>query len=198
MQANADVTLRQKLFERWTQELGLPLKDEVNELEISRFVNGTSTEFFLIESPEPIDFTEETTIELTQRELVTPPFPFPFFEFATETALGRSLRRKITAREDLARALGLAETVAVDVEPKSALLDVAKLGDELEVHVQGETLAEKAATAEPLLLVEAVGRGNQRKLNVYSVSSVPASARGEVILRSRKTDEIEFTGGSSS
>lgn len=195
MQPDADPAVRQQLFERWTQGLGIPLKDEVNELEISRFVSGNATEFFLIETPEPLDFSEETSIELTRRDRIPAPFQFP--DVLTEISAGTSLRRKTTAKQDLARALGLVETIA-DVERQSALLDIARLDNELEVHVAGETLAEKATSAEPLLLVEAVGSGDQRKLNIYSVSSIPASAKGEVILRSRKTDEIAITGGSSS
>jgi hypothetical protein len=195
MQPAADPAGRQKLFERWTRELGIPLKDEVNQLEISRFVAGTGTEFFLIESPEPLDFSEETTIELSRRVRIPNPLPFP--DVVTGTTLGRSVFRKATAREDLVRALELAETAVIDTEQKSALLDVTRLDDELEIHVDAETITRQATAAEPLLLVEAAGRGDERKLNIYSVSSPPGAAKGEVTLRSRKTDEIAFTSASS-
>src|SRR5439155_21254575 len=59
MQPDAEPSARDRVFGRWTEDLGLPLKDEVPGLEISRFDVGGGTPCLLLESPEPLDFTTE-------------------------------------------------------------------------------------------------------------------------------------------
>ena len=54
MQPDGDLAARQALFERWIGALGLPLKDEVNALEVSRFVADGKSQLMLFESPEPM------------------------------------------------------------------------------------------------------------------------------------------------
>ena len=67
--ADAD---REQVFATWVSALGLPLKDEVTELELSRLVDGAQTRALLIESPEPLDFTEEIELTLIHRKHVGP------------------------------------------------------------------------------------------------------------------------------
>lgn len=62
---------RQALFDHWVRELGLPLKQEVASLEVSRFEVGGRSALLLLESPEPLDFTEEVTVRLERRDLVS-------------------------------------------------------------------------------------------------------------------------------
>ena len=75
---------RERVFARWSAALGLALKDDVTALEISRYVEGALTRALLIESPEPLDFTEEIAATLVVRRPGGPgspvrpdPRPFP-------------------------------------------------------------------------------------------------------------------------
>ena len=63
---------RERVFARWVRELGLPLKDDVTALELSRFAQGAQTRLLVLESPEPLDFTEEISPTLVYRKLVGP------------------------------------------------------------------------------------------------------------------------------
>jgi hypothetical protein len=72
MEPTAAAPDRERLFARWVRELGLPLKDDVTALEVSRFVQGGQTRLLVLESPEPIDFTEEVLASLVYRKLVGP------------------------------------------------------------------------------------------------------------------------------
>ena len=56
--------------------LGLPLKDAVTALELTGWSAGR-TQALLIESPEPLDFTEETVLTLIERRHVGPLGPRP-------------------------------------------------------------------------------------------------------------------------
>jgi hypothetical protein len=70
--ASAD---RERVFATWVAGLGLPLKDDVTQFELSRLVDGAQTRALLIESPEPLDFSEEVELTLIHREHVGPPPP---------------------------------------------------------------------------------------------------------------------------
>lgn len=77
MEPGAEAKNRQSLFDKWLLDLGLALKDEISQLEISVFKQSNKTQMFLLESPEPIDFTEEVSLRLQQRVRIpdlTPPF----------------------------------------------------------------------------------------------------------------------------
>ena len=78
MHPDAAATLRDDLFARWVRELGLPLRDEVTDLEMSRAVVNGQTACLLLESPEPIDFTSEVKVTLERGVAVpVPPRPAP-------------------------------------------------------------------------------------------------------------------------
>lgn len=62
--ADAD---RERVFAAWSRALGLALKDDVTALEVSRWVEGAVARALLIESPEPLDFTQEIAATLTAR-----------------------------------------------------------------------------------------------------------------------------------
>jgi hypothetical protein len=88
--ASAD---RERVFARWVRELGLPLKDDVTALEVSRFVDGGQTRLLLIESPEALDFTEEITLSLVQRRRVGPVVQPPTTATTATIAAGPSRLR---------------------------------------------------------------------------------------------------------
>jgi hypothetical protein len=73
MAADAPSADRDRVFAAWVDGLGLPLRDELTAVELTRVVEGTLTSALLLESPEPLDFTEEIAVTLTHRVRVAPP-----------------------------------------------------------------------------------------------------------------------------
>ena len=67
MQPGVEDLKRQAVFDKWQQDLALPLKEDFTQLEISRYMSGSQTAFFYLESPEPIDFSKEIEVVLTKR-----------------------------------------------------------------------------------------------------------------------------------
>lgn len=67
MHPDSDDKTRQEVFDQWVQSTGMPVKSELTELEISRYAEGNKTAFFLLESPEPLDFSEEISITVKKR-----------------------------------------------------------------------------------------------------------------------------------
>lgn len=65
MQEDAEPERRQALFADWVHALGLPLQTELEGFELSRIVdaNGATTAL-LVESPEPIDFVHEASVQI--------------------------------------------------------------------------------------------------------------------------------------
>jgi hypothetical protein len=59
MAPEASSAERERVFAAWVAGLGLRLQDDVTTLELSRIVEGAHTRALLIESHEPLDFTEE-------------------------------------------------------------------------------------------------------------------------------------------
>jgi len=73
----ADPLLRQRLFDDWIAALALPLRRQVDRLEISRRETaGATTDLLVIESPEPLPFGDDITATLSR--VGTPPSPVPF------------------------------------------------------------------------------------------------------------------------
>jgi hypothetical protein len=70
MALGAPAAERERVFAAWTASLGLPLKVDVTALELTRVVDGDRTQALLVESPEPLDFTEEVTVGLMFRKHV--------------------------------------------------------------------------------------------------------------------------------
>lgn len=67
MRPEAPAAARQTLFRRWAEGLGLALAQEVEHVQVSRLTTGAATQGFLLETPEPLDFTEEVTVALEQQ-----------------------------------------------------------------------------------------------------------------------------------
>jgi hypothetical protein len=77
MDPSAPAAERERIFTTWTAGLGLAIKDDVTELEISRYVEEARTRALLIESPEALDFTSEITATLIGRKRGEPRPPRP-------------------------------------------------------------------------------------------------------------------------
>ena len=75
MSAAASSADRERVFARWSSGLGLALKDDVTAFEVSRWVEGALARALLIESPEPLDFIEEVTVTLVERQAGGPAQP---------------------------------------------------------------------------------------------------------------------------
>ena len=118
---------RERVFAAWVMGLGLPLKDEVTTLEVSAVVEAAQTRALLIESPEPLDFTEEINAVMIHRKRVgprPPRPPRPPLEPVVSTG-PRSRSRRIDldrltvapAREDGRRGLPSLDDAILDVQP---------------------------------------------------------------------------------
>jgi hypothetical protein len=66
MLPDADATVRQDLFDRWSSGLGLPMHQEVQALALTQFSQAAQPDLILLESPEPLDFTKDVTLELVR------------------------------------------------------------------------------------------------------------------------------------
>lgn len=75
MAPTADPGVRQALFDRWIAGLGLPLRTDLAGLSIGAVRDAAgATTALLLESPEPLDFTEEVSARLTRRVGVWTPY----------------------------------------------------------------------------------------------------------------------------
>lgn len=72
MRPGADSEARQRLFDRWTTGLALPLRKRTTALEVTRVVSVGQTELLLLESPEPLPFSVDVRVELNKRTFVLP------------------------------------------------------------------------------------------------------------------------------
>ncbi len=193
MQPSADSGARQMLFERWMHELGVPLKDEVNELELSRFEAASQTEFFVLESPEPLDFTEETTIEMTRCDKVQ--LRFPIVDTGIDVKVNRITRRKSIIKHDLSELLRLKDVLTSDGEKAPVILNVRTGHDQLELDIALDRLPD---TLDRLLVVAAVSIPRGTVLNIYAFDSVRPQRRKVTTMSASKTDEILLKKGQSS
>jgi hypothetical protein len=71
MQPESDNALRQNLFMRWAEKLALPLAQQPNALIISRLEKQSETLMLLLESPEPLRFSTELSLEI-KKEITLP------------------------------------------------------------------------------------------------------------------------------
>jgi hypothetical protein len=214
MQEETEPAVRQTLFDRWVRELGLPLKDELTQLEISRF--GTaSTELLLIESPEPLDFTEEIVLALSQRVVVSDVFD----TFSGSTTLAERLksgsepgpvpaqtvreRRRVESLSDLRKAIGLAsESTTEEVKTKSGLeeqfviSDLVHSGDALRVEFDPATIPARTRGSEEMVFAEVVELKEERRLRLFA-GVVDRSGRRAVVQATQR-DELILTPGKGS
>ncbi|MCP4002254.1 MAG: hypothetical protein GY727_15195 [Gammaproteobacteria bacterium] len=91
MQDRDNAEARQRLFETWIQDLGLALRESPKQLEITRVNNSSSVALLLLESPEPLPFSQDVEVILWHRKLIlstTPPdLPVEFLEVANNLDL---------------------------------------------------------------------------------------------------------------
>jgi hypothetical protein len=82
MQRGSDPQLRQRAFDQWTAALGVPLRHEVERLELSRRAGA----FLLLESPEPLPFSEDVTLAMVRiNGAVRTPVPLSILSDGAET-----------------------------------------------------------------------------------------------------------------
>jgi hypothetical protein len=78
MTERADAEMRQRLFETWTTSLGLPLRESPRILCLTRWVEEDTTPLLVLESDEPLPFSSDVTLALSERTRAAPwPPPMP-------------------------------------------------------------------------------------------------------------------------
>jgi len=132
MAPDAPSAEREQAFATWVSALGLPLKDEVTELELSRLVDGAQTRALLIESPEPLDFTAEIELTLIQRKHVGPLPPI-----GPLPPVGPIAPTHLAVREALAHVpLTPVRQPGPGLPPvDEAIVDAEQLGDDLRLRL---------------------------------------------------------------
>jgi hypothetical protein len=68
MSALADSEARERLFGEWIEALALPLREAPEALELTRSVAANSAQLLLIESPEPLRFSRDVTLQVRRRK----------------------------------------------------------------------------------------------------------------------------------
>lgn len=64
MVPEADPEERQRVFESWARELGAALRERPQRLELTRLTSADGTEALLLESPEPLPFSDDVSLQL--------------------------------------------------------------------------------------------------------------------------------------
>jgi hypothetical protein len=120
---------RERVFATWTAGLGLAMKDDITALEVSCYVEQARTRALLIESPEPLDFTADTTVTLVGRQVRRPRPPRP----RPAVPDGRTLADRLTtlARQPASPVPVRGGRPSVD----EAIIDVEVDRDELRLHL---------------------------------------------------------------
>jgi hypothetical protein len=77
MKPGADATLRLNVFQRWTEALTLPLVERPQVLTISRLQKDADSLLLLLESPEPLRYSDELELTVEKEILDAHPFPNP-------------------------------------------------------------------------------------------------------------------------
>ena len=75
MKPGADATLRSNLFQRWAEALTLPLVVQPQVLTISRLQKDSASLLLLLESPEPLRFSDELELTIEKEILNIHPSP---------------------------------------------------------------------------------------------------------------------------
>jgi hypothetical protein len=70
----ADSEARERLFGHWVEALALPLREAPRTLTLTRWLDGTSTQLLVVESPEPLAFSRDVSLGV-RRRLHAPPWP---------------------------------------------------------------------------------------------------------------------------
>jgi hypothetical protein len=121
MQPGADAGLRLSLFQRWAEALSLPLVQQPQGLVLSRLETAAGTALMLLDSPEPLRFSDEVVLTVERKILQPEPVPLP----PGLGALQRSIPAGLEALEGTIReqARGVR---AIDIRPDRVTLVIAR------------------------------------------------------------------------
>ncbi|MDQ3136264.1 MAG: hypothetical protein M3Q93_01590, partial [Gemmatimonadota bacterium] len=144
--AVSDAAPRDALFRQWVGALGLPLAEEVNVCELSRYVESGATTLLVLESPEPIDCSLEVSVRL-QRRVAVPWRPWDgVLEISDRWRLrveAAPMRRPAGAGSGLAGArekfVAARQRLLADEGTASAPVEVAAPGSAIEDVVSHES-----------------------------------------------------------
>jgi hypothetical protein len=94
MDPDAGVEERQRLFDRWAQDLVLPLAQDSKRLQLTRLIGQDGlTQLISLESPEPLAFSEDVSLVLKQQTMNPTPregFPPELLELASAIRFGNN------------------------------------------------------------------------------------------------------------
>lgn len=75
MQPGSDPHTRQRAFDQWSAALGVMLRTQLETLKINRPPGGMNVDYLLLESPEPIRFTDEVSLKLRTSDSLAAEIP---------------------------------------------------------------------------------------------------------------------------
>lgn len=190
MQAEADRAARDAVFGRWAKELGLPLKDEVSRVEISRLDGSGGVLAFLIESPEPIDFTQEVTATLAHRVkshggIIVDPVPGTLGGLFGARGAAAKAPTSLSAATEVAREFARAEANSTSTAvapthanpPLFAITDVAHLDRAIDVELS--IAGSPSLGDDRVVFIERADEDGPPRLRIYTGRvTVPRRTRG--------------------
>jgi hypothetical protein len=92
MKPGADSALRLNLFHRWTEALTIPQVEQPQVLTISRLQKESDSLLLMLESPEPLRFSDELELTIEKEILNTHPSPIPPGIRALESAIPQAFK----------------------------------------------------------------------------------------------------------
>lgn len=131
MTTGSDPEKRQRLFDRWVSGLALPLRSSLSRLGLSRLIRANGTDLFLLESPEPLPFSNDVTLRLKKRILVPTPKPLFTDDYIDFSKLAIAL----DFWEDRVRGPVDSDNLARKLVAVRRLVRATKKGDSLEYYI---------------------------------------------------------------
>lgn len=131
MTERAEVESRQRLFETWTTNLSLPLREDPRILSLTRWVEGSTTSLIVLESDEPLPFSSDVTLAVSKKTHSLPwPPPMPDLpaevqefiaqiEYNGDNFTGPALPKQLRTARRILRAVvsrGVARVEAFEIE----------------------------------------------------------------------------------
>jgi hypothetical protein len=159
MKPDAGAAERQDVFDRWIAGLGLPIRQDVQRLALTSFVETARTSLVLLESPEPIDFTEDVTLNLALLQ----DQPLPHIVSPSDRVAARSgvplarIRGSAAGRAPVRNVGSLSELARHRAAP--IILSVAAIERGYRVELDAVALAAVRGFRDAIVIAERTARG---------------------------------------
>lgn len=174
MKPGADATLRLNLFQHWAEALTLPLVVQPQVLTISRLQKESDSLLLMMESPEPLRFSDELELTIEKEMLDTHPSPIPPGIRALEPAIPQAFEAfEERIREEMP---GIK---AIEIQPDRILLIIDK-------HLM------QAMPQTPRFALSALNHEGRLKYFLFELNFVPIS-QNLTRVNGRVRDEHTFS-----